>query len=97
VYNSSVPAGFKNTIDWLSRLEGKVFQNKPVLLMCATPGKRGGRSVLEHLSQAMPFWGARLCATFGLPEFHEHFQDGKLAGPWSARLEQSIQLFEGAC
>jgi chromate reductase len=77
-YNSSIPAGFKNAIDWLSRTGGKPFQEKPVLLMSATPGGRGGASVQEHLLKVMPFWGAKVVGNFSLPKFGENFVDGKL-------------------
>jgi chromate reductase, NAD(P)H dehydrogenase (quinone) len=43
-YNNSIPGVFKNTIDWLSRPasdSARVFGNKPVGLMGATPGGMG--------------------------------------------------------
>lgn len=43
-YNNSIPGVFKNAIDWLSRPptdQPKVFGNKPVGLMGATPGRFG--------------------------------------------------------
>lgn len=89
-YNSSIPAGFKNTIDWLSRMEVKVFQNKPVLLMATSPGARGGRSVLDHLSAIMPFWGAQMVGTFSLPKFKEHFTEGILAEPFQQELQELL-------
>jgi NAD(P)H-dependent FMN reductase len=45
-YNSSMPGVFKNAIDWLSRPASdidRVFGNKPVALMGATPGRAGTR------------------------------------------------------
>ncbi len=45
-HNGSYAAAYKNTIDWLSRIELKVFNKKPMLLMSASPGGRGGASVL---------------------------------------------------
>jgi NAD(P)H-dependent FMN reductase len=45
-YNGSIPGVFKNAIDWLSRpakeIE-RVFGDKPVALMGATPGRTGTR------------------------------------------------------
>ena len=45
-YNNSMPGVFKNAIDWLSR-PGKdiprVFGNRPVAIMGATPGRGGTR------------------------------------------------------
>jgi chromate reductase, NAD(P)H dehydrogenase (quinone) len=43
-YNNSIPGVFKNAIDWLSRPPadiGKVFGNKPVALLGASPGGFG--------------------------------------------------------
>lgn len=43
-YNSSIPGPFKNAIDWLSRPAsdiGRVFGDRPVALMGATPGRGG--------------------------------------------------------
>ena len=48
-YNNSIPGVFKNAIDWLSRPADdipRVFGDKPVGLMGATPG-RGG-TTLAH-------------------------------------------------
>ena len=45
-YNNSVPGVFKNVIDWLSRPSKdirRVFGDKPVALMGATPGGGGTR------------------------------------------------------
>ena len=41
-YNNSIPGVFKNAIDWMTRPAAdikRVFGNKPVALMGATPGK----------------------------------------------------------
>ena len=43
-YNSGIPGVFKNAIDWLSRPPkdiGRVFHDRPVALMGATPGGMG--------------------------------------------------------
>jgi len=45
-YNNSIPGVFKNAIDWLSRPASdipRVFGNRPVLLIGATPGQGGTR------------------------------------------------------
>ncbi|MFT4545879.1 MAG: chromate reductase [Bacteroidia bacterium] len=86
-YNGSIPGGLKNTIDWLSRTEGKTFQDKPVFLMATSPGARGGSSVLGHLSAILPFWGAQLIGPFSFPSFHQNFIDGKM----NAELKDTLQ------
>lgn len=43
-YNNSIPGVLKNTIDWLSRPaadSARVFRDRPVALMGATPGRGG--------------------------------------------------------
>jgi NAD(P)H-dependent FMN reductase len=45
-YNNSIPGVFKNAIDWLSRPPSdaaRVFADKPVGMMGATPGRGGTR------------------------------------------------------
>ena len=54
-------------------MEGKIFQEKPVLLMSATPGKNGGRTNLEHMERLMPWWGGTVVGTFSLARFPENF------------------------
>ena len=75
--NSSFNAGFKNLFDWNSRISSKQLQNKPVLLMATSPGKRGGASVLESGKTIFPFHGAIIKESFSLPQFYENFEEGK--------------------
>lgn len=48
-YNWSYPGSLKNIIDWTSRLDISPLKHKTVLLLCATPGARGGILGLDHL------------------------------------------------
>lgn len=41
-YNHSVPGMLNNALDWLSRLEAKPFERKPVAIQTASPGILGG-------------------------------------------------------
>ncbi|MFC2175771.1 NADPH-dependent FMN reductase [Bacteroidota bacterium] len=90
-YNSSIPGGFKNILDWISRMEGKIFQNKPTLLMSTSPGGRGGSSVLSHLSTVFPYWGADLIATFSLPMFHTNFGEAGLTNEYQNELLKNVE------
>lgn len=71
--NGNYSAAFKNIFDWCSRITGKVFQEKPMLLMATSPGARGGASVLEIAKNAFPRYGAVIKATFSLPSFEANF------------------------
>ena len=72
-HNGNYSAAFKNIFDWCSRINGKVFQEKPMLLMATSPGGRGGASVLEIAKNAFPRFGAILKGTFSLPSFNDNF------------------------
>jgi chromate reductase, NAD(P)H dehydrogenase (quinone) len=68
-YNNSIPGVFKNAIDWLTRPSAdipRVFGNRPVALMGATPG-RGGTLLAQTAWLAVlrtlgtrPWFGPRL-------------------------------------
>ena len=77
-HNGSMTAVLKNTIDWLSRIEGKVFNDKPTVFLSTSPGERGGASVLQHLLAIMPYQGAKIVGGYGLGSFYEKVIDNKL-------------------
>jgi chromate reductase len=89
--NGNYSAAFKNVFDWCSRINGKVFQQKSMLLMATSDGKRGGASVLEIAKNAFPRYGADIKATFSLPSFNDNFdiENGKISN-----VELDTQLKE---
>jgi chromate reductase len=89
--NGNYSAAFKNVFDWCSRINGKVFQQKSMLLMATSDGKRGGASVLEIAKNAFPRYGADIRATFSLPSFYDNFdvEKGRISN-----LELDMQLKE---
>ena len=78
-HNGSYAAVFKNTIDWLSRVNMKIWKEKPMLLMATSPGGRGGASVLQAASAYFPFMGASITDTFTLPSFYDNFNNGEIS------------------
>lgn len=80
-HNGNYSTSFKNTIDWSSRINGKVFQEKPMLLMATSPGGRGGASVLEIAKNNFPRFTANIKAVFSLPSFNDNFdvEKGKIS------------------
>ena len=77
-HNGAYAATFKNTFDWLSRINGKVWRDKPMLLLATSPGPRGGQSVLEIAIARFPFNGGKIVGSMSLPSFLENFKDGEL-------------------
>ena len=41
-HNGAYATVFKNIFDWMSRIDGKLWNDKPMLLMATSPGRRGG-------------------------------------------------------
>ncbi len=78
-HNGSMPAVLKNTVDWLSRMGKKTFQEKPTLFLSTSPGARGGASALDHLLTIMPYRGAKIVGGYSLGSFHEHYLEGVLS------------------
>jgi len=65
-YNSSIPGGLKNAIDWASRPPGRRFQGKWAAVMGASPGPFGTARMQPHLRQVMLAVGAMVLPT----QFH---------------------------
>lgn len=96
-HNGSYSVAFKNAFDWLSRIDQKVWKNKPMLLMAASPGGRGGASVLQTAKGTFPHLGGNIIADFSLPSFYDNFStDGLKDENLSTDLEQKIELFQKA-
>src|SRR3546814_20113914 len=70
-HNGNFPAFFKNIIDWLTRIERGFFKDKPILLLNATPGPTGGRSVLGNAEKLFSFFSGNVIGTFILPRSDE--------------------------
>ena len=89
-HNGSYTSAFKNILDWASRINGKIFQNKPMLLMATSPGRRGGQSVLDAAKSRFPFHAANILATFSLPEFENNFSEAE--GITNEELRSAFEL-----
>ena len=76
-HNGAYSAAFKNIFDWMSRINGKTFQEKPMLLIATSPGARGGSSVLEIANKRFPFQGGIVKGSFSLPNFNDNFDAEK--------------------
>ena len=76
-YNANVSGFFKNILDWLSRVDRHFLEQKKLLIMSTSPGKRGGASALEYCRNQFPRFGAEILESFSLPQFYENFDSEK--------------------
>jgi NAD(P)H-dependent FMN reductase len=72
-YNGSYSAAYKNLFDWTSRLNRKVFQDKPMVLLSTSPGAGGGKNVLAQAAASMPHFGGNVKSTVSVPSFFSNF------------------------
>lgn len=95
-HNGSYTAAFKNVLDWTSRVEQKLWSEKPMLLMATSPGGRGGSNVLATASGYLPHLGAKVAATFSLPSFYDNFspEEGIKDAELRTALAQAVQSFQ---
>lgn len=93
-HNGAYTAAFKNTFDWVTRLNMKCFSGKKLFLLATSPGARGGKTVLEIASGRFPFHAGEIIGKFSLPSFGENFVTGKgitnleLAHEFSAEVQK---------
>ena len=94
-HNGNYTAAFKNIQDWLSRIEVKIWGDKPTLLLATTPGKMGGKSVLKIAKTSFPYLGAKVVADFSLGDFYKNFteHDGITDTELLAEFKISLERF----
>ncbi|MDN3694620.1 NADPH-dependent FMN reductase [Chryseobacterium tructae] len=95
-HNRSYSAAFKNVFDWASRINVKVFQNKPMLLMSTSPGGYGGGNVMNTAKTFFPQFAADIKDTFSLPKFYENFdlESGIINPDILSELKTKIENFK---
>jgi chromate reductase len=93
-YNGSMPGTLKNAIDWASRDLPIPFEDKPLLLIGASPGGFGAVRGLLHTRVPFEAMGAFVYPEmFGLARAHQAFDEaGNFVDPKNReRLEGTIQ------
>ena len=96
-HNGAYSTVFKNLFDWMSRINGKLWSEKPMLLMASSPGARGGVTVLEIAKGRFPFMGGNIVADFSLPSFFDNFKEGKVVNEeLHLQLTTQVEAFRKA-
>jgi len=77
-HNGAYSTAFKNAFDWLSRIESKVWRDKPMLLLATSPGERGGQTVLDIALGRFPYMGGNIVGSLSFPLFNDNFQNDEV-------------------
>lgn len=96
-HNGAYATVFKNVFDWMSRIDGKLWGNVPMLLMATSPGGRGGQTVLDIAKGRFPYMGGNIVADYSLPSFGDNFSESGIKDAELAqKLEEAVFVFSKA-
>ncbi|ABV38223.1 FMN reductase, NADPH-dependent [Shewanella sediminis HAW-EB3] len=76
-HNGSYTVAYKNLFDWCSRIEPKVYQKKPMVLLATSPGSMGASNVLATAIQSAPYFDGVVKASLSIPSFFDNFDSEK--------------------
>ncbi len=72
-HNGSYTAAFKNLFDWCTRQGRDVYADKPMILLSASKGPRGAKTVLEQAVNATPRFSGNVKFSVSVPSFTENY------------------------
>jgi NAD(P)H-dependent FMN reductase len=72
-HNASYTAAYKNLFDWTSRIDAKVYQGKPAVLLATSPGPGGAGNVLAAAKGSAPYFGLDVKADLSIAKFYDEF------------------------
>ena len=81
-HNGAATAVWKNVFDWMSRIEMKLWQGKPMVLLAASPGRRAGAGVLDSQVALAPHFGGEVRGRLGI---------GRWSEAWSAETRSLVR------
>jgi chromate reductase len=72
-HNGFYTAAYKNIFDWVSRVDMRVYQDKPTVMLSTSLGPNGGGNVLQTAVASGVFFGNDVRASLAIPSFYENF------------------------
>jgi chromate reductase len=91
-HNGSYTAAYKNLFDWTSRIDTKVYQGKPAVLLATSPGAGGAGNVLAEAKGSAPYFGLEVKADLSVAKFYDEFDMEKGELKTSAMKDQLITV-----
>jgi len=76
-HNGSYTAAYKNLFDWTSRIDQKLFQNTPMVLLATSPGPGGAATVLTAATGSAPYFAGDVKSSLSIPSFYDNFDMDK--------------------
>jgi NAD(P)H-dependent FMN reductase len=98
-HNGSYSAAYKNLFDWASRIDSKVFQNTPMLILATSPGPGGAANVLSLAETSAPHFAGDVRGSISVPSFHKNFdvETNEISNPHiRSQIEQGARSLSAA-
>jgi NAD(P)H-dependent FMN reductase len=89
-HNGNYSVAYKNLFDWTSRIGGKVYQDKPMVILATSPGPGGASNVLGLAKTSAPHFGADVKASLSIPSFYDVF-DMEKGALHDAELQKQLR------
>lgn len=92
-HNGSYTVAYKNVFDWASRIDMRVYHDKPIVMLSTSPGGGGGGFVLRTASHLAGYFGNEILATLSIPRFGQNFdtEAGAVSDPdLDAQLREAL-------
>lgn len=94
-HNGAYSSVFKNIFDWMSRIDGKLWGDVPMLLMATSPGGRGGATVLEIAKGRFPYMGGNIVADLAFPSFGQNFVNQEVVNKeLKTKIESAVEKLQ---
>ena len=82
-HNGSYTVAYKNVFDWASRINMRVYHDKPIVMLSTSPGGGGGGFVLRSAGHLAQYFGNEVLASLAIPRFDQNFdvESGTVSDP----------------
>ena len=97
-HNGSYTVAYKNVFDWASRIDMRVYHDKPIVMLSTSPGGGGGGFVLRTAGHLAGYFGNEVLASLAVPRFGENFdtEAGRLTDPdLDLQLREALATLAG--
>ncbi|WP_419837735.1 NADPH-dependent FMN reductase [Candidatus Poriferisodalis sp.] len=97
-HNGSYTVAYKNVFDWASRIDMRVYHDKPIVMLSTSPGGGGGGFVLRTAGHLAGYFGNEVLASLAVPRFGENFdtEAGRLTDPdLDVQLREALGTLAG--
>jgi NAD(P)H-dependent FMN reductase len=89
-HNGFYTAAYKNIFDWTSRIDMRVYQDKPTVMLSTSAGPGGGANALRTAVGSAQFFGNDVIADLAVPSFYDNF-DSDAGSVTNAELDTALR------